>query len=440
MAGRSRPAAPSAGQRTPRDDGADDARDDALGDGYEAPRSPWRRRLPVLAGLVLAAIAAAGLYLLASGSAPAGAGTSAQTAEDLRPLTELYEALNEQAVDRPDAEALVDGAIEGMLEQVDDPYSKFFSAGDFAEFNASLDGTFSGVGLMLEETPDGPVIVSVLEGTPAQEAGIEEGERIVEVDGEDVAGDPLEKIVAKVKGEAGTSVRLGLAGGDEGRRTLEITRAEFDLPLVESELVDGDIGYVQLYQFADGAGQRVRRAVRSLRDEGARGIVLDLRGNPGGLLNEAISVASVFIEDGEIVSVQKRGGEREVYDAVDDAFESIPVVVLVDGNSASASEIVAGAVQDADRGTIVGETTFGKGTVQTIAQFSDGSGAKFTTARYYTPSGDSIEGVGVEPEVTVEAADPPDDEQRGGPTPDVSEDPQVQAAIDEVGELVGAGR
>jgi carboxyl-terminal processing protease len=409
--------------------------------GFEAPRSSWRRRLPVVAGVVLAAIAAVGLYLLASGSRPAGAGTSADTAEDLRPLTELYEALNEQAVDKPDAEALVDGAIEGMLEQVEDPYAKFFTAGDFAEFNASLDGTFSGVGLMLEETPDGPVIVSVLDDTPAEKAGIEEGERIIVVDGENVAGDPLEKIVAKVKGEPGTSVRLGLAGGDEGRRTLEITRAEFDLPLVESEMLDGDIGYVQLYQFADGAGQRVRRAVRSLRDDGAEGIVLDLRGNPGGLLNEAISVASVFIEDGDVVSVQKRGGQRETYDAVDDAFESIPMAVVVDGNSASASEIVAAAIQDADRGPLVGETTFGKGTVQTIAQFSDGSGAKFTTARYYTPSGDSIEGVGVKPEIAVEAADPPDDGDRAGDdSPDVDDDPQVRAAADEVGQLAGAGR
>ncbi len=411
----------------------------AFRDAFEAPRSSWHRRLPVIAGVVLAVVAAIGLYLLGTGSPPVGAGTSADTAEDLRPLTELYEALNEQAVDRPDAEALVDGAIEGMLEQVDDPYSRYFTAGDFDEFNASLDGTFSGVGLMLEETPDGPVIVSVLEDTPAQQAGVEEGERIVEVDGEDVAGEPLEKIVAKVKGEPGTSVRLGLAGGDQGRRTLEITRAEFDLPLVESEMIDGDIGYVQLYQFADGAGQRVRRAVRSLRDDGAQGIVLDLRGNPGGLLNEAISVASVFIEDGRIVSVQKRGGERETYDAVDDAFESLPVAVVVDGTSASASEIVAGAVQDADRGAVVGETTFGKGTVQTIAQFSDGSGAKFTTARYYTPSGDSIEGVGVEPEVTVEAADPPDgDDEPGDAAPDIEDDPQVRAALDEVEQAVGA--
>jgi carboxyl-terminal processing protease len=401
---------------------------------FEAPRSWWRRAglAPTVVGVVLAVVAGVGLYLLVSRGTAAGSSPSADAVADLDPVIELYEALNESAVDAPDAEKLVDGAIQGMLDQVDDDYARYFPAEDFEDFNASLDGTFSGVGLMLTDTPDGPVIVSVLEGTPAEKAGIEEGERIVSVDGEDVSGDPLEQIVAKVKGEAGTTVTLGLAGGDEGRRTLRITRAEFDLPLTTREMLDGDIGYVRLYQFAEDAGERVRGDVRALLDGGARGIVLDLRTNPGGLLNEAVSVASVFVEDGEIVSVQKRGGDREAYDAGDDAFEDVPLVVLVDERSASASEIVAGAVQDADRGPIVGETTFGKGTVQTIAQFSDGSGAKFTTARYFTPSGDSIEGVGVEPDLAVALDDDAE-------PVDVEDDPQVDAAVAELDRLLGIG-
>lgn len=402
--------------------------------GFEAPRSWWRRSglVPTVVGVVLAVVAGIGLYLLAGRGTAAGSSPSADAVADLEPVIELYEALNESAVDAPDAEKLVDGAIQGMLDEVDDDYARFFPAAAFEDFNALLDGTFSGVGLMLTDTPDGPVIVSVLEDTPAEEAGIEEGERIVAVDGEDVSGDPLEQIVAKVKGEAGTTVSLGLAGGDEGRRTLEIIRAEFDLPLTTREMLEGDVGYVRLYQFAEDAGERVRTDVRALLDDGAGGIVLDLRRNPGGLLNEAVSVASVFVEDGEIVSVQRRGGDRESFDAVDDAFDEVPLVVLVDDASASASEIVAGAVQDADRGSIVGETTFGKGTVQTIAQFSDGSGAKFTTARYFTPSGDSIEGVGVEPDVNA-ALD--DDEE----PVEVEDDPQVEAALDELDRLVGVG-
>lgn len=391
---------------------------------FEAPRPRWRFKLPgLVAVLALAAVTGAALFTAASsGRVPDGSVGDTEAAEDLAPLTELYQALSDQAVDAPDKDALVRAAIEGMLEEADDPYARYFPNEEFDEFNASLDGTFSGVGLMLEETPEGPVIVSVLEGTPAESAGIEEGERIVSVDGENVRDDPLEQIVTKVKGDPGTDVVLGLEGGDQGPRELRVTRAEFDLPIVASERLENDIGYVNLRQFADGAGERVRDEVGTMVNDGVSGIVLDLRANPGGLLNEAIAVASVFIEDGEVVSVEERSHERETFDAVDDAFEQVPVAVVVDGHSASASEIVAGAIQDAERGVIVGQQTFGKGTVQTITQLSDGSGVKFTTARYYTPSGDSIEGVGVTPDVEVEQ----------GEQGELSEDRQVQAAIDQI--------
>jgi carboxyl-terminal processing protease len=391
---------------------------------FESPRPGWRFKLPALvAVLVLAAVAGGALFMaVSSGSASDGGAADTQAAEDLAPLTELYQALSDQAVDAPNKDELVRAAIEGMLEEADDPYARYFPNEEFDEFNASLDGTFSGVGLMLEETPEGPVIVSVLEGTPAESAGIEEGERIVSVDGETVRDDPLEQIVAKVKGDPGTDVVLGLEGGDKGPRELRVTRAEFDLPIIETERLDDNIGYINLRQFADGAGDRVREEAATMVNDGVDGIILDLREDPGGLLNEAISVASVFIEDGEIVSVEERSRQRESFEAVDDAFEQVPLAVLVDRHSASASEIVAGAIQDSGRGPIVGEQTFGKGTVQTITQLSDGSGAKFTTARYYTPSGDSIEGVGVTPDVKVE---------RGEPS-ELADDPQVQAAIDQI--------
>jgi carboxyl-terminal processing protease len=405
---------------------------------FESPRPRRRSGILGLVGvLVLAALAGAGLFALVSSDRAVGAG-SGEAAEDLAPLVELYESLNDQAVDGPDGDALIRGAIDGMLEELDDPYARYFPAGDFDEFSASLDGTFSGVGLLLEDTPEGPVIVSVFEGTPAARAGIEEGERIVSVNGENVRDEPLENIASKVKGEAGTRVRLGLDGGGDGAREVEVTRAEFEVPVLTTEMLDGDIGYIDLRQFVEGAGTQVREATTSLVDERASGIVLDLRNNPGGLLNEAINVASVFIEDGEIVSVESRGGSTETFDAVDDAFETIPLVVLVDDHSASASEIVAGAMQDAQRAPIVGEPTFGKGTVQTIAQLPDGSGVKFTTARYYTPSGDSIEGVGVAPDVEVEAGD--DDGSDAAAGVELEDDPQVQAAIEELEAQVGATR
>jgi carboxyl-terminal processing protease len=394
-----------------------------MADEFESPRPRWRSGLPGLIALIVVAVLAAAASFMLAGRASQDDAGGTESAKDLAALTELYEALNNQAVDPPDKEALVRAAIEGMLKEVDDPYARYFPADEFEEFSASLDGTFSGVGLMLEETPQGPVIVSVLEGTPADKAGIEEGERIVRVNGENVRDDPLEQIVMKVKGDPGTTVRLGLEGGNEGPRELRVTRAEFDLPIVTSETLEDGVGYINLLQFVDGTGERVRDEVGAMVDDGVAGVMLDLRENPGGLLNEAVAVASLFIEDGEIVTVEERSRQREVFEAVGDAYEQVPLVVLVDDHSASASEIVAGAIQDADRGSIVGEQTFGKGTVQTITQLPDGSGAKFTTARYYTPSGDSIEGVGVKPDVEVAAGE-------NGELLD--DDPQVQAAVDEL--------
>ncbi len=322
-----------------------------------------------------------------------------------RVVDEVFAKVDAGAVERPDDDELVEGAVNGLLEALGDPYAQYYDAEAFSAFNDLLDGEFSGVGLVLEEKPAGVTVVTVLEGAPAERAGVEVGERIVSVDGKDVRDLPIDVIVDRVKGDAGTEVTLGLAGGRAGRREITLTRERIDVPNLESRLLDDGSGYVKLLQFSNDSGERVRKAVDELVDSGARGIVLDLRGNPGGLLSEAVSVASVFIEDGAIVSVREREAERETLTARGDALESLPLVVLVDNSSASASEIVAGAVQDAGRGTIVGQTTFGKGTVQTIERLDAGGGVKFTTAEYFTPSGDSIEGVGVKPDEVVEGAD-----------------------------------
>jgi carboxyl-terminal processing protease len=196
-------------------------------------------------------------------------------------------------------------------------------------------------------------------------------------------------------------VELTLAGGSQGEYTVTITRAEIQVPQIDSRLLDEGAGYIQLLQFSDSVGADVRSTAEKLLEQGAEGIVLDLRGNPGGYLNEAVEVASVFIDDGPIVSVQERQGARQMYEAEGNALD-VPLVVLVDSGSASASEIVAGAVKDRGRGELVGEQTFGKGTVQTIHSLSGGMGAKFTTARYYTPSGSSIEDTGITPDRVVE--------------------------------------
>ena len=359
----------------------------------------------VLCALVLIAGVGVAGYQYGATTAPVQAQSSERAQASLRFLEEILDEVKQDAVDTPDEEKLIDGAVKGLLSELEDPYARYYDPEAFSDLNAMLDGGFSGIGVVLEEKPRGVIVVSVFEDTPAARAGMEEGERIVSVDGTDVRDKPIDAIVEMVKGDEGTEVTLGLTGGSKGRRDVTMTRQRIELPNVESRMLADGAGYVQMRQFTTGVGQKVRTVVTELVDGGAEGIVLDLRGNPGGLLNEAVNVASVFIEEGDVVSVKERGAPRKSYAAKGDALENLPLVVLVNKGSASASEIVAGALQDADRGTIVGQQTFGKGTVQTIHRLDAGGGVKYTTAEYFTPSGDSIEDVGVTPDRKVVDAD-----------------------------------
>ena len=322
---------------------------------------------------------------------------------ELTAVGDLFARIQADAVTVPGEEELVEGALTGMLDTLDDDYAAYYDAEAFSAFNQQLEGEFSGVGMVVEEIPAGLTVVTVLPGSPAEAAGIRSGQRVVSVDGEDVTDLPIESVVELIKGEEGTQVTLGLVG--EGPAEVTLTRAVIHLPTSEWELRDDGIGHIRLLQFSDHSGEEVREAVTELQGQGATGLVLDLRGNPGGLLSEAIAVTSAFADEGVAVIVEERDQQRETYEVTGDAVTDLPLVVLVDGGSASASEIVAGALQDLGRATVVGETTFGKGTVQTVRLLGDGSGVKFTTARYYTPSGDSIEGVGVVPDREVADAE-----------------------------------
>lgn len=358
-----------------------------------------------LCGLVLLAGVATAAFEHGSRQSESAVVAAPGSTGSLDFLEEIIETLRRDAVQAPEDGELVDGALQGLLEVLDDPYARYYNEAAFDDLNTMLDGGFSGIGVVLEETPEGLVVVSVFEDTPAERAGMEAGERIVSVDGVPVEDRPIDVVVESIKGEEGTDVTLGLVGGSKGRREVTLTRARIELPNVESEVLDDGSGYVRLRQFTTGVGDKVRRAVNDLIGQGVPGIVLDLRGNPGGLLNEAVNVASVFIEEGPIVEVEERDEPRRTYTAKGDAIEGLPLVVLVNKGSASASEIVAGALQDEQRGTLVGQTTFGKGTVQTIHRLDAGGGVKYTTAEYFTPSGDSIEGVGVTPDREVAGAD-----------------------------------
>jgi len=367
----------------------------------------------VVAGLVL------GAYRLGARDVPGDGG-----AEGLEIVEDAYRRITEQAVNPPDQDELVRGAVEGMVGTLDDTYAEYYDAGEYEALNAQLDGTIVGIGVVLDDTETGLVIQSVLPDSPAEGVDLLPRDRIVTVDGDDVRDLDSALAVDRVRGDEGTEVTLGVERDGRPPFEVTVTRAEIRVPNVQTAELPGEVGYVQLRQFTDAAGDEVRDAVRELVDGGADALVLDLRGNPGGYLPAAVEVAGAFVADQEVVSVGADPDTAREYTTDEDPVApDLPLAVLVDEGSASASEIVAGALQDLGRAEIVGETTFGKGTVQTIAPLpGDAGGLKLTTARYYTPDGTSIDGVGVRPDTEVASVD--------GTTigPEDPEEPQLAAA------------
>ncbi|HEX2051748.1 MAG TPA: S41 family peptidase [Actinomycetota bacterium] len=363
-----------------------------------------------LVALVVAAVFGAATFALgyaagsdddAARSAPAGSVGPADASTLRQALAEIRRA----AVDPPPTRELVRGAIRGMVDVLkksgDDPYALFYSPRGYQSFRQLTTGEFSGIGVWLKPTEERLEIDLVLPRTPALDAGLQRGDVIRTIDGEPAGGMTIDEAVARIKGPEGTEVDLGVERDGEMLR-FTITRATIDLPNLKARVTERDLGYIRLFGFARGAGDQVRKEVARLVDEGMRGIVLDLRDNGGGLFTEAIEVASVFIEKGEVVTYRERAADDVEYEAEGDAYHDIPLVVLVNEGTASASEIVAGALQDRDRGIVVGTTTYGKGSVQEVVELPDRSALKLTTAAYLTPDGHDIDGKGIEPDVEVE--------------------------------------
>ena len=329
-------------------------------------------------------------------------------------ISEAYRRIVTSAVDPPSEDALVRGAIKGMvdvLKDAGDPYALFYGARSFQEFQELTTGEFSGIGVWLDVKDGDLVVLSVLPNSPALEVGLQPGDVIEAIDGDPVAKMTTDEAVARIKGKSGTDVDLTIDRGGPEQVSFSVTRAPIEFPNLRSELRDDDIGYINLVGFARGAGKQLHAEVEKLLDDGAEGIVLDIRDNGGGLFSESIDVASVFVEDGVITTYRSPEQELE-YEAKGDAFEDVPLVVLVNGNTASASEIVAGALQDNDRAIVVGSTTFGKGSVQEVIPLSDASALKLTTAAYLTPDGTNINGEGIEPDVEVPGNQPGVQESR----------------------------
>jgi carboxyl-terminal processing protease len=343
--------------------------------------------------------------------------------KDFEPFWQVYNLIEGTYLDRSTVKsaALVDGAIKGMVDSLGDQFSGYMDAATFPLLNGDLSGEVEGIGAVVETVQDTKQvrIVNVLEGSPAEAAGLKSGDIFVKVDGEDITKLDQLDLVTRVRGPEGTKVSLTMLRGDQ---TLEftITRARIEVPTVESKKIN-NLGYIKLHDFSVNAYSQLSDALNKLDVAHLDGLILDLRGNPGGLLSEAIDVASTFIQDGSVVIEDFGNGHQTNYDTNGKYFgSSILMVVLVDNNSASASEIVAGALQDHGRATIIGVKTFGKGTVQTWQSLVNGGGVRLTIARWLTPNHNWIHGEGITPDIVVES---PQDNQ------DVNNDPQLDAAV-----------
>jgi len=327
---------------------------------------------------------------------------------------------------RVDALSLVYASIRGEVAALNDPYSVFFTAAEVKGFSAAIDGTaFGGIGVQLtfDDAHKQWLADSVFDGSPAAKAGVQPGDAIAAVDGASLTGLDNAHIEALIRGKIGTTVRLSIVrAGTALDAPIAIVRAAVTPPDVTVRLLPDGIGYVALRSFALDAGAKVHAALVQLAKQGARGYVFDLRGNGGGYESAAVHVASAFIGSGPIVANEGRDGKRRVSPADGDAVPVLPLVVLVDHDSASGAELVAGAIQDRHAGTLVGTRTFGKGVAQTMFALPDGSAIKLTTARYYTASGRFIDRIGLEPDVEVEQ---PAGSEMGVP----KHDPQLDRAL-----------
>lgn len=308
-------------------------------------------------------------------------------------------------VGETDRKAIYDGALKGMVKVLNDPYSSYLDNQDFAALSTMTEGHFGGVGMVMGQQKDGRfVVVSPIEDTPAFQAGIRAGDILLKIDGNDLSGQNLNQVVKQIRGEDGSQVTLTLQRGDEAPRDITITRSDIKLKSVYGRMDEDHIGYIRVTNFNEDTARDFGAKLQKLKEQGMEALVLDLRDNPGGLLESGVGVARYLVPKGPIVSVTDKDGNTQTENST---LESVgfPLAVLVNHGTASAAEIVSGAIQDTGSGRLFGGKTYGKGVVQNIFLLSNKTAVKLTVARYYTPSGRSIDKVGITPDQVVEATD-----------------------------------
>jgi len=379
------------------------------------------------AGVVLGA----GLMLLRDGSAdghrPVAAPQSNAAAAARSLLEEVEDRVRSEYVEPVTKEQLDLAAVDGMVASLD-PHSAFLDPAEYEAMRVSTAGHYSGVGLEVAERDGRIAVVAPVDGSPADRAGVRSGDILLEIDGRTVEGGALEEAIERMRGFVGSTVQLTVErGGEPEPLRFALERSEVHVRSVRAEPLPGRYGYLRVTHFTDATPRDFDRALARLQsDAPLRGLVLDLRGNPGGVLESSVSVADEFLDSGVIVRAEGRTAEsRFVLRATEgDALRNAPLVVLIDRGSASGVEIVAGALRDHGRATLMGERTFGKGSVQTVMPLANGQALKLTTSRYFTPSGSSLHERGLEPDVSL--ADVPHGDER---VPVIAADPAVQAAL-----------
>lgn len=302
-------------------------------------------------------------------------------------------------------EAMIEGMYAGIVDSLGDPYSVYYTAEEWKQMMQDTEGIYYGIGayISLDKTTGFGKINGVIENTPAQDAGLRENDIIYEIDGESAQGLDLTEIVSRIKGEEGTTVHLTIyREGESDYLEMDVVRKQIESPTVNYEMLENHIGYIQITEFDDVTVNQFDEAMQEIQKADAAGLILDLRSNPGGSLSAVVDISRQLLPEGLIVYTENRAGERVEYSCDGDHEIRIPLVVLVNGNSASASEILAGAIKDYEKGVLVGTTTFGKGIVQRILPLTDGTAIKLTVSAYYTPKGNNIHNIGIEPDIVCE--------------------------------------
>ncbi len=328
-----------------------------------------------------------------------------------------------------DDEQLIDGQLKGLLQSLEDPYSVYMTKDEFASVMEETSGLFGGIGVVVTPGEDNLItVVSPIKGTPGEKAGIKSGDKIIKVNGKEFIAEDMDKAVKLMRGEPGTKVVITvMRENKEGiNKTidLEIKREEIRVETVEAEKIDENIGYIKITSFDELTYKDFKKELDNLEVQNIQGLVIDLRNNPGGLLGVTAEIADELLGKVDIVYTESKDGKRE-YLKSDKAMVDYPLAILVNGGSASASEILAGAIKDNKRGTIIGTRSFGKGVVQRLQDLPDGSGLKLTTSEYFTPNGINIHGVGIEPDIVIEL--PEEIEEIG--VNNIEEDKQLKEAI-----------